>query len=103
MFSRLVPIDSPDALALRLEAWVSEHFRLPPAATVQVLEQAGDSPGSPACETVIAFWTDAPDGGTVRHHTKVFKPLAEVQPGDLPPWWMKDALAVPAGWACDCC
>ena len=56
-------------------------------------------PGCPPLETVIAFWTE----GDRRHHFKVFKPVAEVVLDDLPPAWMKDALAVPEGFECDCC
>jgi hypothetical protein len=33
----------------------------------------------------------------------VFKALADVREEDLPPAWMKDALAVPQGYDCDCC
>ena len=29
--------------------------------------------------------------------------LAQVTPDDLPPYWMRDALAVPPGTGCDCC
>ena len=82
-----------------------ERFRLPDEATVQVAERRCTEPGMPPLETLVSFWLDAPDGPPEpqRHHTRVFKPLAEVQPDDLPPWWMKDALRTAPGWACDCC
>jgi nitrate reductase delta subunit len=38
-----------------------------------------------------------------RHHFKVFKPVAEVSPDDLPPRWYKGALAVPDDFECSCC
>jgi len=47
----------------------------------------------------VAFWT-AEDR---RHHFKVFKPVADVVPDDLPPAWLKDALVIPPGGDCDCC
>src|SRR5262245_49627279 len=72
---------------------------LPDAVAVSVAEVAGAVPGCPPLETVIAFWT-APDR---RHHLKVFKPVAEVAEDDLPPRWMRDALAVPDAFVCDCC
>jgi hypothetical protein len=33
----------------------------------------------------------------------VFKPVGEVTDDDLPPRWMKDAIAVPDDFECDCC
>jgi hypothetical protein len=38
-----------------------------------------------------------------RHHFKVFKRVEEVVEGDLPPSWMKAALAASAGFGCECC
>lgn len=87
--------------AQQLQAWVRERFRLPPQAVVMVDERTGSVPGGPPRETVIVFWGDTQL--TTRHHYRVFKPLADVQPDDLPPWWMKDALAFPPDWACGCC
>jgi len=49
-------------------------------------------------ETVIAFWS-----GERRHHFKVFKPVLEVVPGDVPPRWYMGALAVPDDFQCECC
>jgi nitrate reductase delta subunit len=84
----------------RVEAWVRARFRLLPADAVLVSELACALPGCPPLETVIAFWTR---DGASRHHHKVFKPVAQVSEDDLPPWWMKDALAVPADFSGDCC
>jgi nitrate reductase delta subunit len=81
----------------RVTAWTRERFRLSDEVTVSVAELACQVPGCPPIETVIVFWT-APDK---RHHWKVFKPLADVTPDDLPPWWMKDRL-IDTG-DCDCC
>jgi hypothetical protein len=55
-------------------------------------------PGCPPIETVIAFWSDER-----RHHFKVFKPVAEVTDADLPPYWLKNALAVSDDFQCECC
>ncbi len=53
----------------------------------------------PPLETVISFW----DEGGTPYHFKIFKPVAEILNDDLPFAWMKDALAVPEGFACNCC
>lgn len=86
----------------QVEVWVRERFRLAPEAVVMVSEVACQLPGCPPLETVIAFWIDSTDSA-VRHHHKVFKPVQQVGPDDLPPWWMRDALAAPPDWVCDCC
>lgn len=104
MFRSLVaPPDHP--AAPQLQAWVRERFRLTAEATVQVRERPCTEPGMPPVETLVSFWLDSvgTDDEPQRHHAKVFKPLADVRPDDLPPWWMKDALRVPPDWACDCC
>jgi nitrate reductase delta subunit len=63
-----------------------------------VAQLACTVPGCPPVETVIAFWSEER-----RHHFKVFKPVADIAPGDLPPSWMKAALAVPDDFECECC
>ena len=88
------------ALADTIAAWTRERFNLPAASVVLVNEVASSLPGFPPRFTVIVFWTGAL---AQRHHLKVFKSLAQVTPDDLPPYWMRDALAVPPGFACDCC
>ena len=65
---------------------------------ILVAEVACAVPGCPPIETVIAFWSDER-----RHHFKVFKPVAEVTEQDLPPYWMKRALAVSDDFQCECC
>ena len=83
----------------RIREWTRERFGLPEDAMIFVSEIACGLPGCPPLETAVAFWT--PDG--TRHHFKIFKPANEVVEADLPFAWMKDALAVPEGWECDCC
>ena len=83
----------------RVREWTRAQFKLPDDAAILVAEVVCVLPGCPPLETVIAFWTE----GEGRHHFKVFKPVAEVVSDDLPPSWMKDALAVPEGFECDCC
>jgi nitrate reductase delta subunit len=83
----------------RVRAWTRERFGLAEDIVVMVAELACALPGCPPVETVVAFWT-APER---RHHFKIFKPVAEVVPDDLPPAWLKDALVVPEGGDCDCC
>jgi nitrate reductase delta subunit len=87
------------AAVRRLKHLTSEHFRLSEDAIVMVTELACTIPGCPPVETVFAFW---PEGGQ-RRQFKVFKPAAEVDEADLPPWWMKDALIVPDWIECECC
>ena len=82
----------------RVRQWVRARFGLPDEAAVLVAEIACAVPGCPPLETVIAFWS-----GERRHHFKVFKPVAQVVEDDLPPRWLKDALAVPDDFECDCC
>ena len=86
----------------QVAAWTRQRFSLAPEATVLVSELVCALPGCPPLETVIAFWTGTADPPQ-RHHYKVFKPVAQVLAEDLPPYWMKDALAVAPDDACNCC
>jgi nitrate reductase delta subunit len=90
---------SPDHTAAldRVREWVRARFALGDAA-ILVAEMACGLPGCPPVETVIAFWLDER-----RHHFKVFKPVAAVVADDLPPRWMRPALAVSDDFVCDCC
>ena len=82
----------------RVRDWVRARFRLGEDTAILVAEVACAVPGCPPVETVIAFWSEER-----RHHFKVFKPVADVADDDLPPWWMKRALAVSDDFVCDCC
>jgi hypothetical protein len=99
VFGSSKPSAAQAAAFERVEAWTRGRFRLAPQTVVLVSELACNLPGCPPLETVIAFWT----GDAQRHHCKVFKPVQQVLDDDLPPWWMRDALAVPPDFACDCC
>jgi nitrate reductase delta subunit len=91
--------DSEDAVAIdRVRQWARERFDLPRDAAIMVAQLACTLPGCPPVETVIAFWSEER-----RHHFKVFKPVADIAPDDLPPSWMKRALAVPDDFECECC
>jgi len=83
----------------RIKAWTRERFRLPDDAAILVSQVACTLPGCPPRETVIAFWTE----NDTRHHFKVFKPIAQVVPDDLPPTWMKNALIAVEGEGLECC
>ncbi|MDB5945526.1 MAG: nitrate reductase molybdenum cofactor assembly chaperone [Ramlibacter sp.] len=83
----------------RIRQWTRERFALDADAVLLVTQVACAVPGCPPLETVVAFWTE----GNRRHHFKVFKAAAQVEPADLPYAWMKDGLVVPDGFACDCC
>ncbi len=90
---------SGDAAALdRVRGWTRARFALTDDDTVMVSEVACSVPGCPPIETHLVFWTDAG-----RHHTKIFKPLADVVEDDLPPAFMKNALVVLDDAELDCC
>jgi len=86
-----------EALA-RVREWTRERFALPADAAILVSEVACGLPGCPPLETIVVFWIDEK-----RHHFKFFKPVCEVVFDDFPPAWLQKALAVPEGFACDCC
>ena len=105
MFGSFAPDPLQDAALARVETIARERFRLQPADTMMVTELACAVPGCPPLETVIVFWPAAGPGPDtpLRHHCKVFKPVQQVDANDLPPWWMKDALATPPDGDCGCC
>ena len=82
----------------RVRDWVRARFALGEDTAILVAEVACAVPGCPPIETVIAFWAEEK-----RHHFKVFKPVAEVSEDDLPPHWLRPALAVPDDFECGCC
>ena len=86
-----------DAIA-RLEEWTRARFKLSSDAPVHVWELACAVPGCPPVETVVHFHT-----AEQRYQFRVFKPLEELVPDDLPPAWFKGALAVSDAFECDCC
>jgi nitrate reductase delta subunit len=92
---------SPEHLAAlaRVKAWTRERFRLSEDETILVAEIACRLPGCPPLETVVVFWTEP----NARHQFKVFKPVAQVDVGDLPPAWMKPAIVVDADAGFYCC
>jgi nitrate reductase delta subunit len=101
MFGSFASNPLQDAALARVEAEVRARFRLPEETSVLVTELLCALPGCPPLETVIAWWGVGQD--PQRHHYKVFKPVQQVSDADLPPWWMRDALAAPPDWACSCC
>jgi len=91
------------AALARVRAWTRERFALADDVPLMVSELACTLPGCPPRETVVAFWTAQEGQEDRRHHFKIFKPVADVVPDDLPPAWLKDALVIPPGGDCDCC
>jgi hypothetical protein len=87
-----------DAALDRLRDWTRTRFSLADDVTIMVSEVTCAVPGCPPIETHLVFWTDLG-----RHHFKIFKPLADVAEGDLPPAFMKNALVALEGADCDCC
>jgi hypothetical protein len=83
----------------RVRAWTRERFKLPAEATILVAEVDCTVPGCPPIDTVVAFWTD----DDKRHEFKIFKPVEDVMPDDVPYAWLKDSLAVRHGADCECC
>jgi hypothetical protein len=86
------------AALARVREWTRERFALGADAAILVSEVACGVPGCPPLETVVVFWT-----GETRRHFKFFKPAREVVFADFPPAWLRNALAVPDGFECDCC
>jgi coenzyme F420-reducing hydrogenase gamma subunit len=84
--------------AAQIKQWTRSRFGLASDAVISVSQIDCAVPGCPPVETVVMFWT-----GTKHYHFKVFKPLADVLPQDLPPSWFMPALAVPEGAECGCC
>ena len=82
----------------RVKDWTRARFGLADEPVV-LTESATLLPGFPPHETVVAFWTA--DG--VRRHFKVFKRVEDVLEADVPPAFMKDALAEGDGISCACC
>jgi hypothetical protein len=88
-----------DAAAIdRVMEWTRAGLRLTADAAIMVSEVSCALPGCPPRHTVVAFWTE----NATRHQFKVFKPVAEVVADDIPPFWMKDALAA-TQWAGEAC
>jgi hypothetical protein len=83
----------------RVNAGTRERFKLAGSDAILVFEVSCGLPGCPPLETVIAFWTE----NDQRHCFKVFKPVAEVIPDDLPPAWMKNSLVDLEAIGCECC
>lgn len=83
----------------RVKEWTRERFGLPQEAAIFVSEIACTLPGCPPLETVVAFWT----ADEKRHQLKIFKRPEEVVDDDLPPAWLKDALAVSDELDGECC
>jgi hypothetical protein len=96
---RRAPDAGDRAARARVEAWTRTRFELNEDETVLVAEMSCGLPGCPPVETLVAFWSDA----TERRQFKVFKPVADVDEGDLPPRWMKDAILARDGEGADCC
>ena len=82
----------------RVKDWTRARFTLGNEPIV-LTEAAGTLPGFPAHETLVAFW----GGDGTRHHFKVFKRVEQVTEDDIPPAFMKDALADGEGITCSCC
>jgi hypothetical protein len=83
----------------RLKDWTRARFSLGEEDTVVVQENACALPGFPPEETLVVFWT----GDNTRHHFKVFRPVEQVLEADVPPSWMREALAAVQGLECSCC
>ncbi len=103
MFGSFSQPPTHTAFVDQVSAWTRQRFSLAPDSPVLVSELACASPGCPPLETVVAFWTHDAAEPPLRHHFKVFKPVAAVQWDDLPFAWMKRALVLPDGQGCDCC
>jgi hypothetical protein len=85
--------------AQRVKQWTRSRFKLEADVTILVSELESAVPGFPPLHSVVAFWSPE----RKHYHFRVFKPLGEVVEDDVPPAWLKDALAVEPGADCGCC
>jgi len=83
----------------RVKDWTRVRFRLNERDLVMVSEVASRVPGHPPLQTAVSFWT----GERERHHFTVFKRVEDVLEDDIPPAFMKAALALSEGVTCSCC
>ena len=90
--------DRVDAVE-RVKEWTRQRFKLDEDAIVMVAESVPKLPGYPPLQTSVSFWTSPKE----RHHFTVYKAVTDLDEGDIPPAWMKEALALSEGVACSCC
>jgi nitrate reductase delta subunit len=83
----------------RVKDWTRGRFQLDDAAIVIITESAPKLPGYPPMQTAVSFWT----ADKQRHHFSVFKPVDQLAEDDIPPAFMKGALALSEGVSCSCC
>jgi len=83
----------------QVKDWTRSRFRLEENDLVMVSEVASKLPGHPPLQTAVSFWL----GDDGRHHFTVFKRVEDVLEDDIPPAFMKDALALSEGVSCSCC
>ena len=83
----------------RVKDWTRNRFQLEETNLVLISEVASKLPGHPPLQTAVSFWL----GQGNRHHFTVFKRVEDVLEDDLPPAFMKDALALSEGVSCSCC
>jgi threonine dehydrogenase-like Zn-dependent dehydrogenase len=83
----------------RVKDWTRGRFRLEDGDLVMVSEVVSKLPGHPPLQTAVSFWVGEGD----RHHFTVFKRVEDVLEEDIPPAFMKNALALSEGVSCSCC
>ena len=83
----------------RVKDWTRKRFNLAQSDALMVSETECQVPGGPPMQTVVAFWTS--DG--TRHRFRVFKSVGEVAEEDVPPAWLKAALAADDAIEFACC
>lgn len=88
MFRRLAGRAENAAELERVERLVRERFSLQPQCLVLVSDEEIRATGFPPRNTLIRFWDEAGE----RYRLRVFKPVAEVAPQDLPVAWLMNAF-----------
>jgi hypothetical protein len=66
---------------------VRDRFRIPGTEIILVSQDPGTKPGFPPVETNVIFWKDE-----TRYRLKIFAPVADVTPADLPIAWLLPSL-----------
>lgn len=96
MFRRLGAERDTLADISRVEKLVVERFNIPASEIILVSQDPGERPGFPPQETNIIFWKDK-----IRYRFKIFAPVADIEDGQLPIYWLLPSLE--DNGDADCC
>ncbi|WP_212524364.1 hypothetical protein [Actibacterium sp. MT2.3-13A] len=87
MFRRISITDQMLSAFDDIEGWLRSAYGLGERDIVLVSQDVPRTAGFPPEQTVIVFWR-----GEARYRIRIFKPAADVCPGDLPVGWLLAAF-----------